>query len=360
MKWRIDISNVTIESEEGHPSFTWKAIENPGPHAKMLTIFNAVDFHLKNVILDGGNRTEALVVLSGTCPGTTLENVTLKGIQNMGCGWPTARAATPPTARFRLLALTIQTEKPDQTGLFFDISGNIPTIPKNRDISVRKLDFVGPGVKVKTADAAKMERIILPERHPAGRRPLIRPPAFRHCGSIFMPFPRFDRSRLRIQPLAQRQHDLDLSGMLPLDAGCRRSTIPALPVLGQRLVEARSRAGPHPADGRPRAARRRVARYLIDLMERGLVSHIAMNGAGPIHDWELALIGATTESVARYIQTGEFGLWQETGRMNDVIRAGGRAGLGLGEALGRAILEGPLPAQGHQRPGRRPSGSACR
>jgi hypothetical protein len=86
-----------------------------------------------------------------------------------------------------------------------------------------------------------------------------------------------------------------------------------------------------------------VQRHLIDLMERGLLTHLAMNGAGPIHDWELALIGATTESVARYIQTGEFGLWEETGRMNDVIRQGARAGLGLGEALGRAILEGDFP-----------------
>src|SRR5262245_39979679 len=86
-----------------------------------------------------------------------------------------------------------------------------------------------------------------------------------------------------------------------------------------------------------------VARFLIDLMERGLISHIAMNGAGPIHDWEFALIGATTESVARYIQTGEFGLWHETGRMNDVIREGARANRGMGEALGRAILDGPFP-----------------
>jgi hypothetical protein len=78
-------------------------------------------------------------------------------------------------------------------------------------------------------------------------------------------------------------------------------------------------------------------------MERGLISHVAMNGAGPIHDWEFALIGATTESVARYIQTGEFGLWQETGRMNDVIRAGAAKGIGLGEALGREILEGDFP-----------------
>jgi hypothetical protein len=78
-------------------------------------------------------------------------------------------------------------------------------------------------------------------------------------------------------------------------------------------------------------------------MERGLISHVAMNGAGPIHDWEFALIGSTTESVARYIQTGEFGLWQETGRMNDVIRAGAAKGIGLGEALGREILEGDFP-----------------
>lgn len=55
-----------------------------------------------------------------------------------------------------------------------------------------------------------------------------------------------------------------------------------------------------------------VSRFLIDLMERGILTHIAMNGAGPIHDFELALIGATTESVARYIREGQFGLWEET------------------------------------------------
>src|SRR5262249_53232868 len=48
-------------------------------------------------------------------------------------------------------------------------------------------------------------------------------------------------------------------------------------------------------------------------------------------------------SVARYIRSGEFGLWHETGRMNEVIRAGARANLGLGESLGREILEGAFP-----------------
>jgi hypothetical protein len=158
-----------------------------------------------------------------------------------------------------------------------------------------------------------------------------------------MPFPAFDRSRLRIRPLAERVHDLDLSAVLPLDALPSEFAHPALPVLAGRLVQARENGRARVLMMGAHVIRAGVSRHLIDLMQRGLVSHIAMNGAGPIHDWELALVGATTESVARYIQTGEFGLWQETGRMNDVIRGGARAGLGLGECLGRAILEGAFP-----------------
>jgi hypothetical protein len=157
-----------------------------------------------------------------------------------------------------------------------------------------------------------------------------------------MPFPAFDRSRLRTQPLAARRHDLDLSSLLPLDAPAGFEHT-ALPELGRRLAAARR-------DGRARVLfmgahliRAGVTRHLIDLMERGLVSHVAMNGAGPIHDWEFALVGATTESVARYIASGEFGLWQETGRMNEVVSAAARRGLGLGEALGEEILRGDFP-----------------
>jgi hypothetical protein len=158
-----------------------------------------------------------------------------------------------------------------------------------------------------------------------------------------MPYPAFDRSRLRLQPLSKRQHDLDLSAVLPLDAPLPNFSHPALAVLGERLVEARRQGRARILLMGAHVLRAGVARYLIDLMEHGLLDHLALNGAGPIHDWEFALIGATTESVARYIRTGEFGLWEETGRMNDVIRAGAREGLGLGEALGRAILDGPFP-----------------
>ena len=157
-----------------------------------------------------------------------------------------------------------------------------------------------------------------------------------------MPYPVFDRSLLKIQPLATRTHDLDLSFLLPLEEESRLEH-QAFPVLGARLIEAREHGSARILLMGAHVLRAGVARQLIDLMGRGLVTHLAMNGAGPIHDWEFALVGASTESVARYIQSGEFGLWRETGRMNDVIRSGAEAGLGMGEALGRAILDGDFP-----------------
>ncbi|MCI0377227.1 MAG: hypothetical protein L0215_06465 [Gemmataceae bacterium] len=158
-----------------------------------------------------------------------------------------------------------------------------------------------------------------------------------------MRFPFFDRSCLKIKPLAERVHDLHLSALLPLDAPLPAFSHAAIPVLGERLAAAKSKGAARIALMGAHVLRAGVSRYLIEMMRRGLLDLLAMNGAGPIHDWELALIGATTESVARYIQTGEFGLWEETGRMNDAIRAGAQGGLGMGEALGRTILEGPFP-----------------
>jgi hypothetical protein len=158
-----------------------------------------------------------------------------------------------------------------------------------------------------------------------------------------MPFPAFNRSLLRIQPLGNRKHDLDLSAILPLDAPSSSFSDPAVPELGRRLVKAKQAGAARILMMGAHVIRAGVSRYLIDMMERGLLTHIAMNGAGPIHDWEFALVGGTTESVARYVQTGEFGLWQESARINDVIRTGAGEGIGLGEAVGRAILDGDFP-----------------
>ena len=86
-----------------------------------------------------------------------------------------------------------------------------------------------------------------------------------------------------------------------------------------------------------------MSRYLIDLIDRGLITTVAGNGACAIHDYELSLVGATTESVANYIRTGEFGLWNETGDLNRFAREAQRQDMGLGEAIGRAIADDRLP-----------------
>ena len=157
-----------------------------------------------------------------------------------------------------------------------------------------------------------------------------------------MPYPQFDRSKLLVKPLAQREHDLTLDILLPLDAPVTFDH-PSVPAIGQRLAAAKASGAARVLMMGAHVLRAGVQRHLIDLMDRGLVSLIAMNGAGPIHDWEFAKIGASTESVARYVRTGEFGLWAETGAMNNAIRAGVADGLGLGESVGRTIAEGDFP-----------------
>jgi hypothetical protein len=70
---------------------------------------------------------------------------------------------------------------------------------------------------------------------------------------------------------------------------------------------------------------------------------VATNGACAIHDFELARVGATSESVAQNIRDGRFGMWQETAELNDVINAGCKQHLGYGEAVGKFIAESDFP-----------------
>ena len=83
---------------------------------------------------------------------------------------------------------------------------------------------------------------------------------------------------------------------------------------------------------------------IVDLMERGIVSMVAMNGAGIIHDFEMAYIGTTSEDVDSVIGGGEFGMAEETSRMlNGAINSGAKLGFGLGEAVGKMIEDEELP-----------------
>jgi deoxyhypusine synthase len=83
---------------------------------------------------------------------------------------------------------------------------------------------------------------------------------------------------------------------------------------------------------------------VIDLMERGVITGVAMNGAGIIHDLELAMIGQTSEDVATALDDGSFGMARETGNfLAEVIRSAAKNAMGLGQAVGRAILDQKLP-----------------
>lgn len=82
-----------------------------------------------------------------------------------------------------------------------------------------------------------------------------------------------------------------------------------------------------------------LAPIITDLMERRIVTAIAMNGAGIIHDFELALMGHTSEEVDTEIDEGRFGMAEETGRvLNEAIILGAQAGHGLGEAIGNYMI----------------------
>ena len=79
-----------------------------------------------------------------------------------------------------------------------------------------------------------------------------------------------------------------------------------------------------------------LSRYLIELLKRGWITHIASNGAGSIHDFELAYLGGTSEDVPTAIEDGSFGMWEETGRwMNEAIQYGAKNNIGYGESLAR-------------------------
>jgi hypothetical protein len=83
---------------------------------------------------------------------------------------------------------------------------------------------------------------------------------------------------------------------------------------------------------------------VIDLMKRKLVSAIAMNGAGIIHDAEIAMTGATSENVDETLGGGTFGMTRETAEgLNRAISEGSKSGLGLGESVGRWLMREDFP-----------------
>jgi hypothetical protein len=157
-----------------------------------------------------------------------------------------------------------------------------------------------------------------------------------------MPYPTFDRSRLILKPLDERVHDLDRSIFMDLEDIIPAYENPDLETIADRMIQAKKVGATVMIIMGAHVIRRGVNRFLIDLMKRGYISLIGTNGACAIHDMEFAMIGKTTESVARYIQEGQFGLWKESGRVNDAADYAESNQYGFGESIGKMICENPI------------------
>lgn len=111
-----------------------------------------------------------------------------------------------------------------------------------------------------------------------------------------------------------------------------------LPALRDDILRARERGRPVIWGMGAHVVKVGLTPVVIDLMERGLVTAIALNGAGVVHDFEMAVAGQTSEDVDAALGAGEFGMARETGEeVNRAIVAGDRDGLGLGAAVGRHL-----------------------
>ena len=155
-----------------------------------------------------------------------------------------------------------------------------------------------------------------------------------------MPYRAVDLTRVRTYPLPERQNRVALENLVHPQAPAPDFSSPELGEVALRIAEARRVGRPVIWMIGAHVVKRGLSPLLIDLMERGVITHLASNGAAAIHDFEIALQGCTSEDVVSALADGSFGMAEETGRlMNRAIQAGARDGLGMGEALGRMLSE---------------------
>ena len=162
-----------------------------------------------------------------------------------------------------------------------------------------------------------------------------------------MPHPQLDPSKLHVFPLATRRNLLDVeqeaqkatSAPPPEDAEMDQ----LIGGVAERILAARKRGAAIMLTYGAHLIKNGAGVLLNRLIEEGMLTHLATQGAGVIHDWEFAYQGKSGESVRENAPAGTFGSWDETGRwINLAVLVGAAEGLGFGEAVGRMIAEDRL------------------
>ena len=167
-------------------------------------------------------------------------------------------------------------------------------------------------------------------------------------------YPEADFSRLAIGPAAERPTKVRVEDFSrPLDPRAARAVLESLPrqlaglafpEVVARVVRAHRASRPVVAMCGGHVVKVGVSPCLLALMEHGVITHLALNGAAALHDVEIARMGRTSEDVEAHLHEGRFGMVDETGDfMNGAMLEGARRGEGLGECWGRALNEEPAP-----------------
>lgn len=169
------------------------------------------------------------------------------------------------------------------------------------------------------------------------------------------PYEQFDLSAVRTYPLSSRKSKANIADFAKpaRNSAAAAALMDAFPsiqagadfkaVVGA-IARARERSGGIMWGFGAHVVKTGLGPILIDLMERGFVSALATNGAGAIHDFEVALGGATSEDVDESLGPGRFGMAEETGEgLNAAINTGVAAGLGLGHAVATHLVESGAP-----------------
>jgi len=153
-----------------------------------------------------------------------------------------------------------------------------------------------------------------------------------------------DLKRVRVYPLAQRESLSEIRKLLvPVDqvpGPCAAEAQGVVEDCVRKVTDARKRRASVLLIYGAHLIKNGAMEIVNQLIEEGWVTHLATNGAGTIHDWELAFQGRTEESVRKNVAAGSFGTWDETGRnIHLALLAGALQGEGYGRSLGRFIAE---------------------
>lgn len=157
-----------------------------------------------------------------------------------------------------------------------------------------------------------------------------------------MPYSSVDLTRVKTYPLVKRENRVALEDLIFPTTSYKQLENPELLEVSERIIEARQNGHPFIFMFGAHVIKRGLAPLVIELLNRGVITHLASNGAATIHDFEIAFQGHTSEDVVKSLEDGSFGMAEETGLlMNRAIQRGANDGMGIGEALGRLIAEDP-------------------